>query len=464
MSRGNPLFEVELERFRYSGDGEDTLAGIGLSLEAGSLTVIVGDSGSGKSTLGAVLCGMLPRHDGEELEAVFEIQGQTIRHVTGKSVRIDPVGWARHVGMLPQDTRHYLSGVRETVAEELAVGLENSGVPRAQMHARITALAHRLGLGELLDRDPETLSGGQERLVALAALTLGGAPVLILDEPLAGLDASASARVAALLQQLRAEGTALVLLTRAVDGSMDGADHVLRLRAGRCESVSGEQSSIPRNAVSVPDRWHSPRPEVLLEFSAAELGYRGSAGPAVRGLDLLVHAGECVGLVGPNGSGKSTVLKTAAGLLNLRAGVLRQGTKRGAGVGLLLQNPADQLFERTVHREVAFGLPRSAAVKIPEVLESLGLAGTGETHPYELPAAARRLVALATVLVHTPALLLLDEPTEALDAGGLEVLRAVIGKVLDRGGAVLMASHDEGFLSGVAGRIHRMQPVAQAAR
>ena len=71
---------------------------------------------------------------------------------------------------------------------------------------------------------------------------------------------------------------------------------------------------------------------------------------------------------------------------------------------------------------------------------------------------------MATVLIRRPALLLLDEPTEALDAGGLEVLRAVIGKVLDRGGAVLIASHDEGFLSGVAGRIHRMQPVAQAAR
>ena len=236
-ARDTAVLGVELARFRYHGASRDTLAGIDLSLAPGSLTVIVGDSGSGKSTLGAVLAGMLPRHDGDELEATLRLAGREIRHGAGSNVRIDPVGWARQVGMLPQDARHYLSGVRETVEEELALGLENAGVPREQMRERIAALADRLGLHALMDRDPGKLSGGQERLVALAALALGEAPVLVLDEPLAGLDTAAAARVSALVDRLRSEGTAVVLLTRFMDRLAAGADRVLSLRGGRCHEA-----------------------------------------------------------------------------------------------------------------------------------------------------------------------------------------------------------------------------------
>ncbi|MEG2927791.1 MAG: ABC transporter ATP-binding protein, partial [Glutamicibacter sp.] len=78
------------------------------------------------------------------------------------------------------------------------------------------------------------------------------------------------------------------------------------------------------------------------------------------------------------------------------------------------------------------------------------------THPYELPASARRLVALATVLVREPQLLLLDEPTEALDMAGLHCLHEAIDSVLERGGAVLFSSHDERFMSSTAHRVHQL--------
>lgn len=465
MSAGlNPVLGLELARFRYSGASRDTLSGITLSLAPGSLTVVQGDSGSGKSTLGAVLAGMLPRHDGDALDATLQLAGQRIRHRPGAAVRIDPVGWARQVGLLPQDARHYLSGVRATVAEELALGLENAGVPRAQMHRRIAALADRLELHALLERDPARLSGGQERLVALAALALDAPAVLVLDEPLAGLDAATAARICGLLERLRHGGTALVLLARPGDRLAAGADTVLALRAGSCHRVD---TAAPRNAAAVaPAVRRAPGPEagVLLGFSAAAIGYPGSARPVVAGLEMKVRAGECVGLAGPNGSGKTTVLKAAAGLLQPAAGRVHGKALAAGTVGLLLQNPADQLFERTVAREVAFGLPRRgpAAARIPEVLDSLGLGGHAGAHPYELPASARRLVALATVLVREPEVLLLDEPTEALDADGLARLHAALAAVLDRGGAVLLATHDESFMAATAHRVHRMGPAAGA--
>lgn len=471
------VLALELERFRYSGAGSDTLCGIKLSVAAGSLTAIVGDSGSGKSTLGAVLAGMLPRHDGDELEATIELAGQRIRHGARTGVRIDAVGWSGQVGLLPQDAGHYLSGVRETVAEELALGLENAGVPRDRMRARIEGLADRLGLHGLLSRDPERLSGGQERVVALAALALSAPPVLVLDEPLAGLDSVAVARVTALLGRLRAGGTALVLLTRSLDTLAVGADQVLSLRGGRCHPTTATQ-----RATTTPVAHRAPRATrtahedaaVLLGFSGASLGYPGAAGPVVTGLDLELRAGECLALAGLNGAGKSTVLKGAAGLLHPSAGRAlgladaqaarfaraRARTRAAGAVGLLLQNPAEQLFERTVLREVAFGLSKRGpeAARIPAVLAALGLADAAETHPYELPASARRLVALATVLVRGPRVLLLDEPTEALDADGVARLQAALGGVLDSGGAVLLATHDETFMSATAHRVHRMGP------
>ena len=461
-ARDTAVLGVDLARFRYHGAAIDTLAGVDLSLAPGSLTAIVGDSGSGKSTLGAVLAGMLPRHDGDELEATLTLAGRQIRHGAGSNVRIDPVGWARQVGMLPQDARHYLSGVRETVEEELALGLENAGVPRAQMRERIAALADRLGLHQLMGRDPGKLSGGQERLVALAALALGEAPVLVLDEPLAGLDTAAAARVSALVDRLRSGGTAVVLLTRFMDRLAVGADRVLFLRDGRCHEVGDTAAAFTTPVSTAPGRRPVPDAPALLEFTGVDLGYPGSATPVVAGLDLQLRAGECVALAGPNGTGKTTVLKAAAGLLRPGAGHVTGNGSPGGSVGLLLQNPVDQLFERTVRREVSFGLPKRGprAARVPEVLASLGLADESETHPYELPASARRLVALATVLVREPTVLLLDEPTEALDADGLARLHAAIGSVLERGGAVLFASHDEAFMNATAHRVHRMEPDA----
>ncbi|MGP4968864.1 ABC transporter ATP-binding protein [Glutamicibacter ardleyensis] len=448
------LLDLKIERFRYSGAEVDSLQHIELNLAPGSLTVIVGQSGSGKSTLGEVLAGILPRQGADQCLGTINLAGQRVEYTDLESQRINVAGWAKHVGLLPQEAGHYLSRIRETVAEELVFSLENEGMPRDEMRQRISGLSKHLNLDHLLERDPAKLSGGQERLVALAALAISEPSVMVLDEPLAGLDFEATVAVTEMIARLRAGGTAMVVLSRTAKPWAGNADALGKLEDGQLSKISAEEHV--QQPVSEPTQWRATpgEAEVLLDFSGVQLGYAGAGRPVVEGLDLQVRAGECVGLAGANGSGKTTVLKAAAGLLQPTAGTLAVS----AATGMLLQNSADQLFERTVLREVSFGLPKKGRqrLRVPEVLSQLGLEAFAETHPYELPASARRLLALATVLVREPQILLLDEPTEALDSAGIACLQEVIESVLIRGGSVLLSTHDKEFMDRTAHRVHRM--------
>ena len=445
---------LRLESFRYADADRDSLRAIELELSPGSLTVIAGDSGSGKSTLGEVLAGMLPRPGADRCEGTLILAGQRIDYSPEHSARIDVAGWARHVGLLPQDAALYLSRIRQTVAEELVFARENEGMPRKEMTELITELSTRLSLEHLLERDPSKLSGGQERLVALTALSAANPSIIVLDEPLAGLDSTATATVTAMITRLRAAGTALVVLTRTTEAWEAEADALWNLADGTLwpAAETARTTSLSSSPTRASVALASAKP--LLAFAGVQLGYKGASAPVISDLDLEVRAGECVGLAGANGTGKTTLLKAAAGLLKPIAGKMRVA----ADSGMLLQNPSDQLFERTVTREIAFGLPKKGLqrARVPRILEQLGLASYAQTHPYELPASARRLVALATVLVREPRLLLLDEPTEALDPAGLQILNEVIDSGLGRGGAVLFSSHDEQFMARTADRVHRM--------
>lgn len=446
------LLGLNLGSFTYLDSQDAVLHGIQLEVRPGSLTVISGHSGSGKSTLGAILAGLLPRCGMDELAGTIKV-GETQIEFSSSTPRVDVVQWAKHVGLLPQDAGHYLSGIRGTVAEELAFSLENAGVPRELMRQRIAELAHRLHLRKLLERHPQELSGGQERLVALAALAMSEPEVLVLDEPLAGLDRQAKAVVSEMINLLRANGTALVVLAESAGIWAREATELWRLNQGTLRRISAEELSQP-SGQPARSRPVTAGARVLLNMDTVQLTYPGSTEPAVRNLHLHLRAGECLGLAGANGSGKTTVLKAIAGLLKPSSGTLSMSGQ----AGLLLQNSSDQLFERTVLREVSFGISKKSALshRVPHLLSRLGLEFHAQTHPYELPASARRLVALATVLIQEPDILLLDEPTEALDEAGKAILKEVVTSVLDRGGAVILSTHDQHFMKSVAHRMHLM--------
>jgi cobalt transport protein ATP-binding subunit len=175
---------------------------------------------------------------------------------------------------------------------------------------------------------------------------------------------------------------------------------------------------------------------------------------ALRGVDLVIAPGEAVGLVGPNGAGKSTLALAVVGFLHPTAGSVKVfGTQVGhptlaavrRRVGLVFQNPDDQLFMSTLFDDVAFGplnlgLPEEEVRRrVSAALAGVGLAGLDGKFPGHLSGGQKRSAALAGVLAMGPDLLLLDEPSSNLDPAGR---RALITQLAALPQAKLVTTHD----------------------
>ncbi|PZO74107.1 MAG: ABC transporter ATP-binding protein [Mesorhizobium amorphae] len=197
-------------------------------------------------------------------------------------------------------------------------------------------------------------------------------------------------------------------------------------------------------------------------LSVANLSFAyGNGPPLFSELSFTVEAGEALAVVGRNGAGKSTLLRLLNGLLTPQAGDVQVGGRTildrkvdaiASQVGTLFQTPEQQLFAATVHEEVAFGprqlglVPQVVEERVSAALAHCALAGEESRHPLDLDHAARRFVALASVLALQPALLLLDEPQRGLDRRWTERLEAIIATERARGTAVVLICHDMDFV------------------
>ena len=180
----------------------------------------------------------------------------------------------------------------------------------------------------------------------------------------------------------------------------------------------------------------------IVEVSDLHYTYPGDT-LALRGISFRIEHGESVGIVGANGAGKSTLLEHLNGYLIPTKGTVRIGdyplTKETVHqirrtVGMVFQDPDDQLFMPTVYEDVAFGPlnlglpPEEVETRVQQALETVGATHLRNRTPYRLSGGEKRLIAIATVISMTPDILVLDEPTSNLDPHArkhfIELLRA----------------------------------------
>jgi cobalt/nickel transport system ATP-binding protein len=208
-------------------------------------------------------------------------------------------------------------------------------------------------------------------------------------------------------------------------------------------------------------------------FELDDVTFAYDAAPVLNGITLRIPRGQRIAILGANGSGKSTLMRLfgalsfpASGHIRFQGAPLDEASLRSdedsfdfrRRVGMVFQNPDVQLFNPTVFDELAFGplqlrwpAPRIRE-RVDETLEQFGIAHLHDRSPHRLSGGEKKRVCLASVLILDPEVLLLDEPTAALDPNGQNVMIDLLHRTANDARTVLIATHDLGIVEDVADR------------
>ena len=273
--------------------------------------------------------------------------------------------------------------------------------------------------------------------------------LLLLDEPTSQLDPDGAA---AAIELARSSGATVVVSEQRPERVLEACDRVLFLEGGRIRDGNLPEAWLPREA-ELPDA--EPAGDPVCRLDGVTFGYGDE--PVVDGHGLTVGRGEIVALLGPNGSGKTTLAKLATGLLDPWTGSVECEGR----ACYLSQDPGRYLVAERADEEVALAVGGDLS-KARRALAEMGLAGFEARHPRDLSSGERERLALASVLVADPDLLVLDEPTRGVDPERKDELTRLL-RAQAPGRATLVVTNDHLFAAGVADRVVSTAPVRELA-
>ena len=464
----SPHLAVDLEHIGLVRGGRRVLRDLAWRIRPGQHWVLQGANGAGKTQLLKLITGDVWPEPVPAARRVYCLRGAKSDEPMGAKERIAYLGAER------QDRyEHYRWDHR--VSSIVGTGIEHSDIPLRQLtcaeRLSVARMLRRLGIAALARRRFLTLSQGERRLVLLARALVSRPALLLLDEPLNGLDEANRARVLAALAKLRRSRLPWIYATHRVEEAPAGATHRARLRRGRLLTgpwqsavAAGTQSTRHPSAGrgQLPLQRHyqrQPRRASLLELRNAAVWRDGTA--ALRSVSMQICAGDCWVVHGANGSGKSTLLATLHG----DHGVASQGSvwRRGHRSGMTLHE-----FQRRVGRvspELQAALPRQhtaldcvvaglrgafrleGATRAAErraglqALRRAGALGLAALRFGELSYGQARRVLFARALAAHADIVLLDEPYSGLDAPTRARLRALVDNLAGMGRSIVIATH-----------------------
>ena len=476
--KGGAVVRLSRVTLRYGDDC--ALDDVTLEVPRGQRVCVLGANGSGKSTLASVICGLLAPDEGD-----VELVGEHV--CEGGAPDLEAYRRARRaLGLVFQNPDDQI--VTSVVADDVAFGPENLGLPRDEIRRRVDRELARVALTDYARADPSRMSGGQRQRVCIAGALAMEPQVLVLDEPSSLLDVRGREAIMRVMGRLAAAGATLVHVTHFMDEALE-ADRVIVMRAGRivldgaprevfCDANTGLIDELglelpfdlrllrARRALASGAGTDRAQQALLSKNNAAREPFCRVSGvsysytprrAALNDVSFQVLEGETCAIVGQTGSGKSTLLRLLCGLEAPDAGSVEvagasTATKRGRrdvrrAVGYVMQHPERQLFAQTVESDVAFG-PRNMGLPADEVarrvdhaLDLVGLAAKKDLSPFELSGGQKRLAAIAGVLAMQPKLLVLDEPTAGLDPRGRAGLRRLLAELRSHGVTIVQVTH-----------------------
>jgi energy-coupling factor transporter ATP-binding protein EcfA2 len=489
--------------FTYNGADRPALNNINLTIEDGQFVLVSGASGGGKSTLCRCFNGLVPHFYGGTISGQAEVQGMDILEHPPKEL-------ATKVGMVFQDPENQL--VTSDVEREIAFGLENLGYPKNLIARRIEEALDTAGIAQLRFARNNELSGGEKQKVAIASVLALHPEILVLDEPTSELDPQSAEEVLRLLERLNDElGLTVILIEQRLDRVVHLVDRLLVMGGGKIladgtprEVMGGdseglgiglppvirlmrqlEGKDLALNGLPLTVKDARLQLQKVLQnvktsafadagagskpvLNAEKLWFSYGERAVLRNINLDIGRGGFIGIMGRNASGKTTLVKQFNGLLKPTRGKVRlEGvdTRKSTAadlsrrVGYVFQNPNDHLFADSVEDEIAFSLRNRGAEEseitkaVEGMLNEFELTHYRHSYPRNLSGGEKQRVALASVLVAEPEVIVLDEPTRGMDY----VLKKKLINYLDdyrrRGNTVIMVSHDVETIAECAERV-----------
>lgn len=490
------ILQIEDLSFRYPEADRNALSSVSFSVKRGEFIVVCGESGCGKTTLLRLLK--------PEISPAGDLSG-SVKYLGEDTLEI---------GFVMQDPDSQI--VTDTVWHELAFGLENLGLPCDVIRRRVGETACYFGIEELFRRKTDGLSGGQKQLLNLAAVTAMQPKVLILDEPTGQLDPIAASEFIATLSKLNRElGMTVILAEHRLEEVFPIADRVLVMDDGRAalfdlpEKIGGElmklgkdhpmlealpsavricgslgyEEKIPMTVregrdfiedhfggkkVVLPEKEYIPGESIAVELKNVFFRYERDLPDVLRGTSAKIYEGEIFAILGGNGVGKTTMLNVIGGLLKpYRGKVLVAERPVGAYKGnslythnlaILPQNPRALFVRDTVGADLS-EIPESRGIKKSErealvvsVAKRLKILHLLGKNPFDLSGGEQQKCALAKVLLAEPRIVLLDEPTKAIDASAKRGLSEILSELKSAGVTVIIVTHDTEFAAENADR------------
>ena len=477
--------------FFYPETKSPALDHLSLTIHAGDFFVLCGQSGCGKSTLLRQLKPQLAPHGVKSGDILFD--RASISDLSDRES-------ASKIGFVLQSPDNQI--VTDKVWHELAFGLESLGCDTPTIRRRVADMASFFGIQNWFYKNVSELSGGQKQLLNLASVMVMQPKLLILDEPTSQLDPIAASDFLATLKKINRElGTTIILTEHRLEEALPLAtraavmengqllcsgtvteigtylketDHSMFLAMPAAMRIWGSVESDSLCPISVNEgreflsaytAEHPARPlperssekkdrEIKISVTDAWFRYEKDQPDIVKGVNLTAYSGELFCILGGNGTGKTTTLKLLSGLKT----PYRGDVKTDGQIGFLPQNPQTLFVKKTVYEDLKDALAdfklskENKEEKIAHIIKLCRLTGFENRHPYDLSGGEQQRAALAKLLLRSPDILLLDEPTKGLDAQFKMEFANILKALLDAGVCIVMVSHDIEFCAKYADR------------
>ena len=476
---------IEFRNVSYSKNNNMILENISFSLKKNKYNVIIGKNGSGKSTILKLIVGLEKISGGQ----IF-IDNEELVYKRDELYKI-----RKKTGIVFQESNEHIIG--ETVAESLIFGMENNRIPLEKMKENMDKYIKLFQLENIIDKKTVNLSGGEKQKVALAGAVITEPEIILLDEVTEMWDKATKDKMNGIIEEFLKDGKTVVSVTHNPE-EIKRSDNIVfiteegKIVTGKSEEVNKiieekENTEINHEVISEysADLTKMSLKEEEIKVKIKDISYYyEKERKIIDSFSVNIPKNSITAITGKSGTGKTTLIEIISGLAflgenfsgeigynfrnenkekedeklllykNISERELYEIRKR---MGIVFQNTGEQFFSGTVLEELEYNITKKYKIKnrkskelndkIKEIAE---LFGYDEKFlmksPFVLSGGEKKMLGLALAVCLDPEILVLDEPTGALDYNMTIKFMKIVEKMKKNGTTVILVTHDENIV------------------